>query len=51
MFSINLMVWNGQIGAAELAVLPQLRAMGYDGVEVPIFAPEGVDIAALAQQS
>lgn len=34
------MVWNGQVGAAELALLPQLREMGYDGVEIPIFDPE-----------
>lgn len=39
MFGINLMVWNGQVGDAELALLPQLRAMGYDGVELPLFVP------------
>jgi D-psicose/D-tagatose/L-ribulose 3-epimerase len=40
MFGINLMVWNGQVGTAELALLPTLRAMGYDGVEVPLFTPD-----------
>ncbi|MCB0189431.1 MAG: sugar phosphate isomerase/epimerase, partial [Caldilineaceae bacterium] len=40
MFGINLMVWNGQVGAAELALLPSLRAMGYDGVELPLFDPD-----------
>ncbi len=39
MFGINLMVWNGQVGTAELALLPQLRAMGYDGIEIPLFDP------------
>ncbi len=40
MFGINLMVWNGQVGRAELALLPQLEAMGYDGVELPLFDPD-----------
>jgi len=40
MFGINLMVWNGQVGTAELALLPQLRTMGYESVEIPLFDPE-----------
>ncbi len=48
MIGINLLVWNGQVGAAELALLPQLRAMGYNGVEIPIFAPDEFAAAPLA---
>ena len=48
MIGINLMVWNGQVGAAERALLPQIRAMGYDGVEIPIFAPDAIQPAAVA---
>lgn len=40
MFGINLMVWNGQVGRAELALLPTLEEMGYDGVELPLFDPD-----------
>ncbi len=40
MFGINLMVWNGQVGRAELALLPMLQEMGYDGVELPLFDPD-----------
>jgi D-psicose/D-tagatose/L-ribulose 3-epimerase len=35
------MVWNGQVGTAELALLPALQVMGYDGVELPLFDPDG----------
>ncbi len=45
-FGINLMVWSGQLGAAEMALLPHIRGMGYHSVELPIFAAESVDCAA-----
>lgn len=41
---VNLMVWNGQVGAAELALLPQIKEMGYDSVELPVFAADAFDI-------
>ncbi len=44
---INLMVWNGQVGAAELALLPQIKKMGYDSVEIPLFAPAALALAEL----
>ncbi len=44
MLGINLMVWNGQVGTAELALLPVLQAMGYDGVELPLFDPDGFPV-------
>ncbi len=44
---INLMVWNGQVGAAELALLPQIRQMGYDSVEIPVFAPAALAVEPL----
>lgn len=47
MIGINLLVWNGQVGTEELALLPKLRAMGYDGVELPLFAADGIDVATV----
>jgi len=51
-FGINLMVWNGQIGPAELALFPLIKELGYAGVEIPLFDPlafdEGPIKAALA---
>ena len=46
---VNLMVWNGQVGAAELALLPQIKAMGYASVELPVFAPDAFDAATLKE--
>ncbi|MBX3010987.1 MAG: sugar phosphate isomerase/epimerase [Caldilineaceae bacterium] len=46
---INLMVWNGQVGPAELALLPHIKEMGYDSVELPLFAADGFDVAAVTQ--
>jgi len=51
---LNLMVWNGQVGAAELTLLPQIKAMGYASIELPVFAADPFDSAtvhaALADQ-
>ena len=44
---INLMAWAGSVGPAELGLLPGIAALGYDGVELPIFAPEAVDVPAV----
>lgn len=40
---INLMVWSGEVGAVELDRLPNIKAMGYDGVEIPIFGLDTFD--------
>lgn len=44
---INLMAWSGTIGTPELARLPAIAALGYDGVEIPILDPDAVDPAAV----
>jgi D-psicose/D-tagatose/L-ribulose 3-epimerase len=44
---INLMVWSGQIGTRELRLLPTIAAMGYDGVELPIFDAANVNVTAI----
>lgn len=46
---VHLMVWSGQVGAAEMDLLPRISEMGYDGVEIPIFNPATIDIAAVRQ--
>ena len=44
---IHLMVWSGSVGEAEVALLPEIKRMGYDGVEVPFFDPHSLDITGL----
>jgi len=44
---INLMAWSGAVRQAELDLLPRIAELGYDGVELPIFQPDSVDVAAV----
>lgn len=39
---INLMAWSGGVGRAEIDLLPGIAALGYDGVELPLFAPRDI---------
>lgn len=41
------MVWSGSVGTEELALLPAIAEMGYDGVELPIFDPDALDVDAI----
>lgn len=43
---VNLLVWSGQVGLGELRLFPTIKSMGYDGVELPIFAHDAIDVAA-----
>lgn len=36
-YGMNLLLWNGEINEGMLPTLEKLKAMGYDGVEVPLF--------------
>lgn len=36
-FGMNLLLWTGELNEAILPVLSQLKQLGYDGVEVPLF--------------
>lgn len=46
-FGINLMAWSATVGAAELALLPEIAAYGYDGVELPLLVPDEIDPVAV----
>ncbi len=45
-FGMNLLLWSGDLTDDLVPVLEQLKAMGYDGVEVPMF---DTDVAKYAQ--
>jgi D-psicose/D-tagatose/L-ribulose 3-epimerase len=36
-YGMNLLLWSGELSDAMMPVLEKLKAMGYDGVEIPIF--------------
>ena len=37
-YGMNLLLWNSEVTDAELKISEQLKQMGFDGVELPIFA-------------
>lgn len=39
-FGMNLLLWTGELNDSMLPVLEQLKKIGFDGVEVPIFGGE-----------
>ncbi len=45
-FGMNLLLWSGEVTEALWPVLERLKAMGYDGVELPIF---DADVKKFAQ--
>ncbi|HET6467934.1 MAG TPA: sugar phosphate isomerase/epimerase family protein [Geminicoccaceae bacterium] len=45
----NLLLWTTQVGEEHYPILEALKATGYDGVEVPIFAGEVPDYARLGR--
>jgi D-psicose/D-tagatose/L-ribulose 3-epimerase len=44
---LNLLLWSGGVGRAELDLLPRIAETGYDGVELPLLAPDAVDASAV----
>ncbi|MFT7641434.1 MAG: D-psicose/D-tagatose/L-ribulose 3-epimerase [Pirellulaceae bacterium] len=44
-FGMNLLLWNGELNDELIPVLESLKAMGYDGVELPLFNTD-LDYAA-----
>ena len=46
-YGMNLLLWSGEVTDDLLPVCEQLRGMGYDGVELPLFNLD-LDYAALA---
>ena len=48
-FGMNLLLWTGELNDGMLPVLEQLKKIGYDGVEVPIFDTRPASYADLGQ--
>lgn len=39
-FGMNLLLWTGDLSDSILPTLEMLKKIGYDGVEIPVFAPD-----------
>jgi len=45
-YGVNLLLWTDKFDKESIELIPKVAKLGYDGVEIPIFAPEQVDIPA-----
>lgn len=43
-FGINLLLLNGVIGDEEIALFPLIKEIGFDGVEIPVFDPDKLNL-------
>jgi D-psicose/D-tagatose/L-ribulose 3-epimerase len=43
-YGVNLLLFGDTVSGGVLRRFPQIRRMGFDGVEVPVFAPAAVDV-------
>ena len=44
-FGMNMLLWTGELSDALASVFEKLKAMGFDGVELPIFDPDAQKFA------
>lgn len=44
---IHHLVWHADVGPGTIDLLPLIKKAGYDGIEIPIFAPQDLDAASL----
>ena len=49
-YGMNLLLWTGDVQDEHLPVIEKLAAMGYDGVELPIFDYDTAKYAALGKR-
>ncbi|MCC6366406.1 MAG: sugar phosphate isomerase/epimerase [Bryobacterales bacterium] len=40
-FGVNLLIWTANFTEQHFPLLPEIKAGGFDGVELPLFAPDG----------
>ena len=40
-FGVNTFIWSEGFNRSNLPLLPRVKAWGFDGVEVPLFRPDG----------
>jgi D-psicose/D-tagatose/L-ribulose 3-epimerase len=49
-FGMNLLLWTGDINDSILPVIESLQKIGFDGVELPMFAPDEKKFAAIGKK-
>jgi D-psicose/D-tagatose/L-ribulose 3-epimerase len=46
-YGVNTFIWEEEFGPGSLALLPRIKAAGFDGVQVPLFRPAEFPAAAV----
>jgi D-psicose/D-tagatose/L-ribulose 3-epimerase len=49
-YGMNLLLWTGDVTDEHLPICESLKDMGYDGVEIPMFAPDEKKFAELGKK-
>jgi len=49
-FGVNTLIWGAMFGPRDFHLLPQIKASGFDGIEVPIFDPNAFEAAAVGRE-
>jgi D-psicose/D-tagatose/L-ribulose 3-epimerase len=49
-FGVNTFIWGAAFGPSDFHLLPEIKANGFDGVEVPILDPGTFDAAAVGRE-
>ncbi|HVN19755.1 MAG TPA: sugar phosphate isomerase/epimerase family protein [Dongiaceae bacterium] len=49
-FAVNALIWTTEFDHHSFSLLPKIREHGFDGFEVPVFAPAKVDARAIRKE-
>lgn len=49
-FGVNTLIWGATFGPSDFHLLPEIKANGFDGVELPIFDPGTFEAAAIGRE-
>lgn len=49
-FGVNLLIWTANFTERHFPLLPRIKAAGFDGVELPLFAPHGYPAGAVRRE-
>ncbi|MBL8177171.1 MAG: sugar phosphate isomerase/epimerase [Bryobacterales bacterium] len=49
-YGVNLLIWTANFTEEHFPLLPKLKAAGFDGVELPLFAPDGYPAQRVRQE-
>ena len=49
-FGVNLLIWTANFTEPHFPLLPGIKEQGFDGVELPLFNPDGYPAGAVRKE-